>query len=58
MSDIQILALNEQIAALEAKLTGNMFEDMEIRDQIHNLKMQRDGVKPMDSSIDCIGCGS
>lgn len=58
MSDIQILALNEQIEALEAKLTGNMFEDMEIRDQIHNLKMQRDGVKPMDSSIDCIGCGS
>ncbi len=58
MSETQLLDINEQIQALEAKLTGNMFEDMEIRDEIHNLKMKRDGVKPMDSSIDCIGCGS
>ncbi|MDF2156255.1 hypothetical protein [Algoriphagus sp. CAU 1675] len=58
MSEIQLQEINEQIASLESQLTGDMFADMEIRDQIHNLKMKRDGVKPMDSSIDCIGCGS
>lgn len=58
MSEIQLQEINEQITSLESKLTGDMFADMEIRDQIHNLKMKRDGIKPMDSSIDCIGCGS
>lgn len=50
--------LEQQITALEAQLTGDMFQDMEIRDKIHNLKMKLNGTKPMDSSIDCIGCGS
>jgi hypothetical protein len=50
--------LEEQIAALESQLTGDMFADMEIKDQIHNLKMKLNGVKPMDTHIDCVGCGS
>ncbi len=50
--------IEEQIKALEAKLTGDMFSDMDIKDQIHNLQMQLKGVKPMDSHFDCIGCGS
>ena len=29
--------LNNKIESLKSKLTGNMLEDMEIRDQIHNL---------------------
>lgn len=50
--------LEEQIKALEAQLTGDMFADMDIKDQIHNLQMQLKGVKPMDSHFDCVGCGS
>ena len=50
--------LNNEIESLKSKLTGNMLEDMEIRDQIHNLEMTMNGVKPEDSHFDCIGCGS
>lgn len=50
--------IEEQIKALEAQLTGDMFADMDIKDQIHNLEMQLKGVKPMDSHFDCVGCGS
>ena len=47
-----------EIEDLKGKLTGNMMEDMEIRDKIHNLEMKVNGVKPTDSHFDCIGCGS
>jgi hypothetical protein len=50
--------IEKQIADLESQLTGDMFADMETMDKIHNLKMKRDGIKPEDSSIECIGCGS
>ncbi len=49
---------NVQIAEQESKLSGDMFADMEIRDKIHNLKLERDGVKPVNTEIDCVGCGS
>ena len=50
--------LLEKIEMLKTKLTGNMISDMEIRDQIHNVEMKLNGVKPEDSHFDCIGCGS
>lgn len=50
--------LEVKIADLEKQLTGDMFQDMEIRDEIHNLEMKIKGVKPEDSHFDCIGCGS
>ena len=50
--------IEEEIRKLESQLTGDMFQDMDIKDRIHNLQMQLDGVKPEDSHIDCIGCGS
>ncbi|MGI9542046.1 MAG: hypothetical protein ACR2MX_02240 [Cyclobacteriaceae bacterium] len=50
--------LKEEIENLKSQLTGDMMKDMDLRDKIHNLEMQYKGVKPMDSSIDCIGCGS
>lgn len=50
--------LEVQLAELEGKLTGDMFKDMDIRDQIHNLKMKLSGTKPINSEIDCVGCGS
>ncbi|MDN3203822.1 hypothetical protein [Algoriphagus sediminis] len=58
MSEVQMKELESQIADLKGQLTGDMFADMEVRDQIHNLEMKLKGVKPMDSKIDCIGCGS
>lgn len=58
MTEQQKQALEEAISSLKSQLTGDMFADMEIRDQIHNLEMQLKGVKPMDSYFDCIGCGS
>ena len=50
--------INDQITALEAQKSGDMFADMEIMDKIHNLKMKREGVRPMDSQVECVGCGS
>ncbi len=50
--------LEAEIAALTAQLTGDMFADMDLKDKIHNLQMQLDGVRPMDSYIECVGCGS
>ena len=52
------VTLQEEIEALRSQLTGDMFSDMDIKDQIHNLEMKLKGVKPMDSHIDCVGCGS
>lgn len=56
MENVQ--TLEAEIAQLEAQLTGNMFEDMDIKDKIHNLTMKLNGVRPMDSYIECVGCGS
>ena len=50
--------LAKEIAELKESLSGNMMEDMEIRDKIHNLEMKIEGTKPIDTRIDCIGCGS
>lgn len=50
--------IQEEIQALNAQLTGDMFQDMDLKDKIHNLQMQLDGVRPMDSYIECVGCGS
>ena len=50
--------LIKELEELNSQLTGNMFQDMDIKDKIHNLEMKLKGVKPMDTHIDCIGCGS
>lgn len=50
--------IEQQIRELENKLTGNLLQDMETRNKIHNLKMKLNNVKPMDSHIDCVGCGA
>ena len=57
MSEIEKKQIEEQITALRAKLTGDMFADMEIRDKIHNLEMVLNGTKPGGQYIDCVGCG-
>ena len=50
--------LEQEIQSLNAQITGDMFKDMDIKDQIHNLTMKLNGVKPMDSNFECVGCGS
>ena len=50
--------LQQEIETLRSNLTGNMFDDMETRDRIHNLEMKMNGTKPTDTVIDCVGCGS
>ncbi len=54
----ETLTLQEEINALKVQLTGDLFADMDLKDQIHNLEMKLNGVKPMDTYIDCVGCGS
>ena len=54
--------LMKEIIQEHGNLTGNMLEDMEIREKIHKLEMEMKGVKPLNSfndpNIECIGCGS
>lgn len=50
--------LKEKIVKLRQELTGDLMKDMETRDKIHNLEMKLNGVKPRDTKIDCVGCGS
>ena len=50
--------IQAMIDQLKKELTGNMMQDMDIKDKIHNLQMKLKGVKPMDSHFDCVGCGS
>ncbi len=47
-----------EVEELKSSLTGNMFEDMEAKDKIHNLEMKINGVKPSSSEFECVGCGS
>ena len=54
------IALEKEIQELEIMKTNtdDFGLQMEIADKIHNIKMKINGVKPTDSHIDCIGCGS
>ncbi len=38
--------------------TDDFEEQLKIADKIHNIKMKLNGTKPMDSYIECEGCGS
>ena len=59
MSEEQKQGLLEEISVLELEKQGKSWEEsLDIQDKIHNIKMKINGVKPSDSSIDCIGCGS
>tara|TARA_R110000868_G_scaffold411300_1_gene702915 strand:+ start:369 stop:560 length:192 start_codon:yes stop_codon:yes gene_type:complete len=61
LKQLKIINLEEtkaQIEKLRGQLTGDMFSDMDLKDQIHNLEMKLNGIKPKDSHIDCMGCGS
>ena len=57
-SKMTLEEVQSEIESLEAQLTGDMFQDMDIRDKIHNLKMKLNGTRPINSEIECVGCGS
>ena len=48
----------EKIAQLEAQLTGDMFADMDIKDQIHKLKLEAAGGSCDIDDPECEACGS
>tara|TARA_R110002096_G_scaffold3084_5_gene15723 strand:+ start:915 stop:1073 length:159 start_codon:yes stop_codon:yes gene_type:complete len=48
----------EEIVQLEASLTGEMFNDMNIKDQIHRLKLECVGGSCSIDDPECEACGS
>ncbi len=48
--------IEQEIKNLENKLTGNMLEDMDTRNQIHKLKMKLNNIIPETNIIECVGC--
>ena len=47
----------EEIADLESQLTGDMFADMDIKDQIHKLKLEEAGGICSIDDPECEACG-
>lgn len=60
MTEEERLQLEKELEALEVQKsnTSGFEEQMEIADKIHNIKMKLNGVRPSDSFVECIGCGS
>ena len=60
MSEQERKELTKKIEVLKKQKEGisDWMEQMSIADEIHNIEMKLNGVKPTDSHIDCIGCGS
>lgn len=60
MTEQNYLDITQEITLLNKRKSDatSFDEEMNIADKIHNLQMILDGVKPMDTYVDCIGCGS
>jgi len=43
---------------MKKELAKTFEEELMYADEIHRIEMKLNGVKPTDSHIDCIGCGS
>jgi len=57
------MEIEQKIAELKAKLTGNIFEDGELMMEIYNLKKQlnpeiENNPEADDDENDCLFCGS
>jgi hypothetical protein len=48
----------EEITKLESQLTGDMFADMSIKDEIHKLKLEEVGGTCSIDDPECEACGS
>jgi hypothetical protein len=58
MEEKERTRIEQDIELLKTQLSGDMFQDMDLKDKIHNLEMKLNGTKPTDSHFDCVGCGS
>ena len=60
MTDNERKELTEKVEVLkkQKESISDWMEQMSVADEIHNIEMKFNGVKPTDSHIDCIGCGS
>jgi hypothetical protein len=60
LSEEKRLELQQELALLldKKESTTDFTNKLEIADAIHNIQMKLTGVKPTDTHIDCIGCGS
>ena len=52
------MTYEEKIAELEAQLTGDIFKDMDIMDQIHRLKLKYVGGTCSIDDPECEACRS
>jgi len=50
--------LLSRLEELRDALTGDMIEDMNIRNEMHQIEMELNETRPQDSFMDCEGCGS
>lgn len=48
----------KRLEELRASLTGDMLEDMNVRNEIHKLEMELNETRPQDSYFECENCGS
>ena len=51
------MTIQEQITNLESKLTGNMFADCSLKDEIHKLKLEEAGGSCSIDDPECEACG-
>ena len=47
----------EEIVQLESQLTGDMFKDMDIKDEIHRLTLECVGGSCSNDDPECEACG-
>ena len=50
--------LEQVLKEKELPENQDFMKQLEIQDKAHNIKMKLNGVRPTDSYIECIGCGS
>ncbi len=64
MLDTTRRELEESLKIYESQLKDENFfllsfeEKLELADNLHNIKMKLNGVKPDNTNIECVGCGS
>ncbi|QDP68185.1 MAG: hypothetical protein Unbinned1473contig1000_63 [Prokaryotic dsDNA virus sp.] len=51
-------SLVDKYESIKDNSSYSFMDKLDLLDEIHNVKMKLNGVKPMDTHIDCVGCGS
>jgi hypothetical protein len=56
--DIKYALQYIELLKMKKELTNDFEEQMMFADEIHKYEMKLKGIKPTDSYIECVGCGS